>query len=99
MAKRHYEENECIAALKRHSCVNINTADKIIVMAAEGVGIHTLGKIDCLVNYHGYFSRIDKGFKPQVYVRERTENKPFEPKVKKLRMAAMVKMDIRIPKK
>lgn len=29
MAKRHYEENECIAALKRHSLVNINTAEKL----------------------------------------------------------------------
>lgn len=99
MAKRHYEENECIAALKRHSLVNINTADKVITMAAEGVGIHTLGKIDCLINYHGYFVRVDKGFRPQIYIRERTDNKPSEPKVKKLRMASMVKMDIRMPKK
>lgn len=67
-------------------------------MAAEGVGIHTLGKIDCLVNYHGYFARVDKGFRPQIYVRERIDNKPSEPKVKKLRMASMVKMDVRMPK-
>lgn len=99
MAKRHYEKNECITALKRHSLVNINAAEKAITMAAEGVGIHTLGKIDCLVNYHGYFARIDKRFQPQIYVRERTDNKPFEPKVKKLRMASMIKMDVRIPKK
>lgn len=99
MAKRHYEENECIAALKRHLLVNINTVEKVITMAAEGVGIHALGKIDCLVNYHGYFARVDKSFRPQVYVRERTDNKPSEPKVKKLRMASMVKMDVRIPKK
>lgn len=99
MAKRHYEENECIAALKRHLLVNINTVEKTITMAVEGVGIHTLGKIDCLVNYHGYFARIDKSFRPQVYIRERTDNKPSEPKVKKLRMASMVKMDVRIPKK
>lgn len=99
MAKRHYEENECIAALKRHSLVNINTAEKAIAIAAEGVGIHTLGKIDCLVNYHGYFARVDKNFRPQIYVRERIDNKPSEPKVKKLRMASMVKMDVRMPKK
>lgn len=73
MVKRHYEENECIAALKRHSLVNINVAGKAITMAAEGVGIHTLGKIDCLVHYHGYFARVDKGFRPQIYVRERTD--------------------------
>lgn len=99
MAKRHYEENECIAALKRHSLVNINPTNKSIVYAAEGVGIHTLGKIDCLVNYHGYFARVDKSFRPQIYVRERIDNKPSEPKVKKLRMASMVKMDVRMPKK
>lgn len=99
MAKRHYEENECIAALKRHLLVNINTAEKTITMAVEGIGIHTLGKIDCLVNYHGYFARVDKSFRPQVYVRERTDNKLSEPKVKKLRMASMVKMNVRIPKK
>lgn len=99
MVKHHYEENECIAALKRHSLVNINVADKAIIMAAEGVGIHTLGKIDCLVHYHGYFARVDKGFRPQIYVRERTDTKSSEPKVKKLRMANMVKMDVRVPKK
>lgn len=99
MAKRHYEENECVAALKRHSLVNINPTNKSIVYAAEGVGINTLGKIDCLVNYHGYFARVDKSFYPAVYIREKPDNKPAEPKVKKLRMTDMVKMNVKFPKK
>lgn len=98
MAKRHYEENECVSALRKHPFVKIDIGSKVIHYNDELVGINTHGKIDCLVHYHKYHAVKTHISSP---VKERApktaiaavDKKP----VKKLR-PGVIKMEIKLLK-
>lgn len=100
MAKRHYEENECVSSLRKHPFVKIDTVSKTIQYSHEFVGIKTHGKIDCLVHYHRYHAVKTLISSPvKEHVQKSAIADTNKKVVKKLRMTDMVKMDIKIPKK
>lgn len=49
---KHYDEKSVVNHLNRFT--NVSVSGNTINILRNGIGIHTAGKVDYLVNYHHY---------------------------------------------